>query len=80
MATTFDGSAATIITSQTEAFLLQVANIKIKSDSIIDLVDVLVEIEVFEDIFKSSLTGSITINDFVGGFEKFVLIPDHAWL
>jgi hypothetical protein len=73
MATTFDGGADTILTTQTESFLLQIANIKIKGDSIIDLVNVLVEIEVFEDIFKSSLTGSITINDFVGGFEKFVL-------
>jgi hypothetical protein len=73
MATSFDGGSNTPMTSQTEAFLLRTATITIKSGAIIDLVNVIVEIEVFEDIFKSSITGSVTINDFVGGLEKFVL-------
>jgi len=63
----------TTITSQTEAFLLQTATIIIKNGQAIDLTNVIQDIEVFEDIFKSSITGSITINDSVGGFEKFIL-------
>jgi hypothetical protein len=66
-------SENTPITSATEAFLLQTANITIKGGRVIDLTNVIVEIEVFEDIFKSSITGSITINDMVGGLEKFIL-------
>lgn len=72
MATTFDGGSQTPITSSTEAFLLQAATITIKGGRTIDLTNVILEIEVFEDIFKSSITGSITINDFVGGLEKYI--------
>lgn len=73
MATTYDGGSQTPITSATEAFSLQAANITVKGGRIIDLINVIVDIEVFEDIFKSSITGCITINDFVGGLEKFIL-------
>ena len=73
MATDFSGSSNIPITSQTEAFLLQTATIIVKNGKAIDLTNVIQEIEVFEDIFKSSITGSITINDSVGGLEKFIL-------
>jgi hypothetical protein len=73
MATDFSGGTDTQMTSSTEAFLLQTATITIKNGKTIDLTNVILDIEVFEDIFKSSITGSITINDFVGGLEKFVL-------
>ena len=73
MATGFSGGSDTQITSATEAFLLQTATIIVKNGNAIDLTNVIQEIEVFEDIFKSSITGSITINDTVGGLEKFIL-------
>jgi hypothetical protein len=71
MATTAGGGSDTTLTSQTEAFLLNTATITIKDTIAIDLTAVIDEIEIFEDIFKPSITGSITINDFVGGLEKY---------
>jgi hypothetical protein len=71
MATTY-GGGDTPVTGQTEAYMLDALTITVKGGSVVDLARVFVEIEIFEDIFKSSITGSITINDSVGGLEKFI--------
>jgi hypothetical protein len=47
--------------------------ITLKNGTTVELNTVLVEMEIFEDMFKYAIEGRIRLGDFVGGQEKFVI-------
>jgi len=54
-------------------YTLRELTITLKNGSVIDLGPVFLQMEVFEDVFKYSISGKININDYVGGQEKFII-------
>lgn len=54
-------------------YTLVTLRVKLKNNSLIDLEDVFIDMEVYEDVYKYSIEGTIRIRDFVGGQEKFLI-------
>lgn len=55
-----------------DSYVLQELNIKIKNGTEIAIGNSFTRMEIYEDIFSPSINGKITMNDFVGGHEKFL--------
>lgn len=55
-----------------DTYILQALNITIKNGTTIALGNSFSSIEIYEDIFSPSITGKVTVYDFVGGIEKFM--------
>lgn len=56
-----------------DTYALQELGIIIKGNTFISLIDAMRRFEIYEDIYSPSITGKITILDYVGGLEKFFL-------
>lgn len=56
-----------------DSYILQALNIKIKNGTEIFLGESFRNMEIYEDIFSPSISGKITVLDYSGGHEKFLL-------
>ena len=55
-----------------DTYVLSALFIKIKNGKTISLGNSFNRLEIYEDIFSPSITGKISVYDYVGGIEKFM--------
>lgn len=56
-----------------DSYSLDSINLIIRNGEVIQLLDVLMQVQIYEDIFNPTISGFVEISDYVGGLEKFQL-------